>query len=123
LSNSTSICPSGQCEVKTGGELTGFRLLFDEPNSNMAVFSDFRLQDDATNGHFTPKKQNLVEKMYASFVCIFADIIEEKGTTKYICGQDSGSINRTFNSTFYRYDFSSSFELPSMRFVMNATES
>ena len=38
---------------------------------------DFRLQDNKTNGHFTPKKQALVEQMSLSLSCDVQDIQED----------------------------------------------
>ncbi len=40
----------------------------------MDVLGDFKLVDDNSNGHLTPKKQNLIEQMSFDFPCHFSDI-------------------------------------------------
>lgn len=92
----------------------------------MTLVGSYRLQDDISNGHFTPKKQELVENMDIMFVCSFNDIQEDlkNGITKYICSDKLAArgLTRVFNHTSYPYTFSASFELPSRHFVLNAEE-
>jgi len=93
----------------------------------MTAVGDFALVDDNSNGHFSPKKQNLVEQMSIDFGCSFSDIQEDTKNkiTKYICSpsdRDNLDITRNFNSTHYPYRITASFELPSRHLVLNATE-
>jgi hypothetical protein len=122
-SNSKAVCPSNDCVVKFNSPYD-LLLSVDENSSYMSLQGYFRLQDNQTNGHFTPKKQNFVENMQIWFGCGFNDIIEVHGSTKYTCSvEDTGGIiARIFNSTISNYDYSASFELPSMHYVLNATE-
>lgn len=130
ISNNSKICPSNQCKIipPPGPALhpSGMFLGLNEEGNLMLLMGFFRLQDDITNGHFTPKKQKLVEDVSLSFMCTFDDIQEnvKNGTTKYLCSHGSTyGITRDFNNTDYPYTFSASFELPSRHFVLNATES
>jgi hypothetical protein len=117
VSNSSSVCPSANCKV-TENDLT---FVLDEKNNFMDVLGDFQLNDDITNGHFGPKKQNLVEEMSAHFPCHFTDIQEVANNVKYICSDGKGDLRRAYNSTHYQYRFAASFELPSQRYILNAT--
>jgi hypothetical protein len=99
----------------------------DDNDNSMSLYGDFNLVDEQSNGHFSPKKQNLVEKMDISFGCDYTDIQEDpvKKTTKYICSEQQNIyplIGRSFNDTVYPYRFTATFELPSRHLVINATE-
>jgi hypothetical protein len=133
--NKSNICPSGQCkfipEMDPMSDMNHIQLHFTE--EYMAFSGNFRLQDDITNGHFTPKKQKLVEQMGFTFQCTYDDIQEDlkNGTTKYICSGKNdtfagtmlgGQAIRHFNNTWYPYTYSASFELPSRHFVLNAED-
>jgi len=129
--NNSKTCPSNQCKFILEMESDPIRLLFTD--KYMMLSGDYRLQDNITNGHFTPKKQKLVEEMGFHSQCYFDDIQEnlKNGTTKYICsgkhdefaGTAMGAhAFRHFNDTWYPYTFSASFELPSRHFVFNAKE-
>jgi hypothetical protein len=130
LSNSSMICPSNDCKsilsVRVENKPAFAMLSLNENINTMTVVMDFRLVDDQSNGHFTPKKQNLVEQMSFDWACSFSDIQEDtkKKTTKYICSNpEYENIIRKFNSTSYPYEINfASFELPSMHLVLNATE-
>jgi hypothetical protein len=119
LSNSTLVCPSNEC--KTILDVSSILV----SDMVMGIHGSLTLVDDKTNGHFDPKKQNLIESMGFSFSCKYQDIQEDpvKKTTKYICSElDNGSITRTYNDTTYPYKFTATFELPSKHLVLNATE-
>ncbi len=65
--------------------------------------------------------------MYIAFGCNYQDIQEDpvKKTTKYICPEPKNVyayMKRYFNDTLYPYKFSATYELPSRRLVLNATE-
>jgi hypothetical protein len=131
LSNSSSICPSNDCKGNLrfsnystlNYSVSAFEL--SEDTNSMVMSADFRLVDDVSNGHFTPKKQNLIEQMSFDWACSFSDIQEDikKNTTKYICSNpENENIIRKFNSTGYPYTITATFELPSRRLVLNATE-
>ena len=131
ISNNSKICPSNQCELIPNTRVvtstpTGMFLAFSEDGNAMTLAGYYRLQDDITNGHFTPKKQKLVEDVSFLFLCTFDDIQEdlENGTTKYLCSDQHAifGATRTFNHTTYPYTFSASFELPSRHYVLNAEE-
>jgi hypothetical protein len=123
LSSSSIVCPSNQCKM------TEDEMIFktDDNDGSMSLYGDFNLIDDKSNGHFGPKKQNLVEKIYIAFGCDYQDIQEDtpKKTTKYICSESKNTyayIKRYFNDTLYPYRFTATFELPSRHLVLNATE-
>jgi hypothetical protein len=131
INNSKTICPSNQCKFIDDMERDRIHLLFTE--DYMLLSGNYRLQDNITNGHFTPKKQKLVENMGFHSLCYFDDIQEDlkNGTTKYICSGKYDEFKgtamgahavRNFNKAWYPYTFSASFELPSRHFVLNATE-
>jgi signal peptidase I len=131
--NKGKICPSGQCKVIPENESSMNQLELRLSEKYMAFSGNYRLQDDITNGHFTPKKQKLVEEMGITFQCNFDDIQEDlkNNITKYICtgkndifagGLLGGNAIRNFNSTFYPFTSSASFELPSRHFVLNAED-
>ncbi len=126
VSNSSLICPSNNCKsnlkFENGSTST---LVLEEGTNSMVIIGDFRLVDDQSNGHLTPKKQNLIEQMTYDWGCQFSDIQEDtkSKTTKYICSNpDNEIIIRKFNSTYYPYKITASFELPSRHLVLNATE-
>jgi len=91
ISNNSKICPSNQCKLipnaKVVSNPSGMFLAFSEEGNSMYLLGVYRLQDDITNGHFTPKKQKLVEDVDFHFQCFFDDIQEnlKNGTTKYLC--------------------------------------
>jgi len=123
LSNSSIVCPSNQCKI------TEDEMIFktDDNDGSMSLYGDFNIVDDKSNGHFGPKKQNLVERMNISFGCRYQDILEDpvKQTTKYICSEPNNTyayIERSYNNTLYPYRFTATFELPSRHLVLNATE-
>ena len=121
VSNSSIVCPSNQCRTASYTD----KMIFISSDNYMALAGGFNLVDDQTNGHFTPKKQKLIEQMYFDFTCNYQDIQEDlaKETTKYICSEpQDGSIRRTFNDTTYPYTFTATFELPSRHLVLNTTE-
>ena len=130
ISNDSKICPSNECKLIPNNKITssptGMFLAFSEEGNAMTLGGYYRLQDDITNNHFTPKKQKLVEDVNFLFLCTFDDIQEnlENGTTKYLCSDEYAifGANRSFNNTAYPYIFSASFELPSRHFVLNAEE-
>jgi hypothetical protein len=129
ISNNSKICPSNQCKLIPNSKVTstpsGMFLAFSEEGNSMTLAGYYRLQDDITNGHFTPKKQKLVEGVDFFFICLFDDIQENKnGTTKYLCSDEytTNGATRTFNHTSYPYVYSASFELPSRHFVLNAED-
>jgi hypothetical protein len=122
ISNSSIVCPSNQCK---GIPRTMTFAVTPDFYQSMNLIAFFKLVDDKSNGHFTPKKQALVEGMTMNFYCKFQDIQEDivKNTTKYICSEPaSGYITRTFNNTIYHYTFTATFETPSGHLVLNATE-
>ena len=123
LSNSKAVCPSKNCVVKFNSPYD-LSLSFDKNSSYMSLDGYFRLQDNQTNGHFSPEIQHLVENMRIWFGCGVNDVIEVHGRTKYTCiAEDTGAtLARVFNSSISNYNYSTSFELPSMHFVLNATE-
>lgn len=131
ISDNNDVCPSNQCKLipknlGCSSSPSGMFITFSEEGNSKSMAGCYRLQDDITNGHFTPKKQELVEGVHFYFRCSFDDIQEDlkNGTAKYICSDEyalSGA-SRTFNNTDYPYTFSASFELPSRHFVLNATE-
>ena len=53
----------------------------------VSINAFFRLQDNITNGHFSPKKQALIEDKDMFFSCSPYDLKEdvEKGKTDYYC--------------------------------------
>lgn len=121
VSNSSLVCPSNECKM------TGYadRMIFISSDNYMALAGKFNLEDDKSNGQYTPKKKDLVEQMNFDFTCNYQDIQENltKKTTKYICSEpQDGSITRLFNDTRYPYTFTATFELPSRHLVINATE-
>jgi hypothetical protein len=119
FSNSSLVCPSNQC--KTTLDVHSFLV----GDSAMSMVANLQLVDDGTNGHLTPKKQKLIEKMQFSFSCKYQDIQEDlmKKTTKYICSEpDDATISRNYNDTTYPYKFTATFELPSRHLVINANE-
>jgi hypothetical protein len=121
VSNSSIVCPSNQCRTTD----TSDTMLIISGDNYMALAGKFNLVDDKSNGHYTPKKQKLIEQMYFDFTCNYQDIQEDlaKKTTKYICSDpQDGSIRRNFNDTTYPYKFTATFELPSRHLVINATE-
>ena len=84
----------------------------------MKILSE-RLQDNKTNGHLTPKKQELVEQMSLSVFCPIQDIEEKGTTTKYICHDATvSSFFNKFNDTSYHYDANMTFELPSRHLIV-----
>jgi len=127
-SKDSKICPSNECKLILSPIPGSLHLSFHENEDGMLLSGQkHRLQDDITNGHFTPKKQKLVENMNFWFQCAdFSDIQEnwKNGTTKYICDESKafGGLVRTFNQTTYPYLFTFSFELPSQHFVLNGEE-
>jgi hypothetical protein len=124
--NNSKICPSNHCElIRDGGILNEpFYISFNEQTNFLSLAGRYRLQDDITNGHFTPKKQKLVEDVLFYFFCSFDDIQENKnGTTKYICTDNfGGSGLRMFNQTYYDYKVNMTFELPSRHFIFNGED-
>ncbi len=125
VSNSSSVCPSANCKVVNDKRPLDLTFILTEKDNFMDLLGKFHLNDDITNGHFGPKKQNLVEVMSASFSCHFNDIQEDTANNKvkYICYDGSGDFVRDYNFTRYKYRFNASFELPSKRYVLNATQS
>lgn len=115
LSN-TKVCPWDHCLVKSNNYVDRFILNFDKINKFMSLSGSFRLHNDQTNTPFTPS-----EIIGASFFCNFDNVIEKNGSAKYVCSDDKGGLTRTFNNTSYRYNFSSSFEIPSKHYILNAT--
>jgi hypothetical protein len=63
ISNNSKICPSNQCKLipPPGPSLhpSGMFLGLNEEGNIMMLIGFFRLQDDITNGHFTPKKAKI----------------------------------------------------------------
>jgi len=121
VSNSSLVCPSNDCKMTAYAD----RMIFISSDNYMSLAGKFNLEDDKSNGHFTPKKKNLVEQMDFEFTCNYQDIQENltKKTTKYICSDpQDGYIRRLFNDTTYPYTFTASFELPSRHLLINATE-
>jgi hypothetical protein len=124
ISNSSIVCPSNQCK----GIPDEITLILKPDDNAMSLLGKFKLVDDKTNGHFTPKKQKLVEGMNMNFFCTFNDIQEDiaKNITKYICSEPKNTIiayiTRVFNNTNYPYTFTATFETPSGHLVLNATE-
>jgi hypothetical protein len=129
ISNNNKVCPSNQCKLIPNTKVTSTPsgMFLASNGDSMMLTGFYRLQDDITNGHFTHKKQKLVEGIDFMFSCVFDDIQEnlKNGTTKYLCSDKStlfGGAARSFNNTNYPYTFSASFELPSRHFVLNAEE-
>src|SRR5437867_2954184 len=62
ISNNSKICPSNQCKLIPNNRVTsspsGMFLAFSEEGNAMTLGGYYRLQDDITNGHFTPKNKN-----------------------------------------------------------------
>jgi hypothetical protein len=108
LSNSSIVCPSNQCKIISD------EMVFVTGDDSMILKGDFNLVDEQSNGHFVPKKQKLVEKMYIEFGCDYQDIQEDlaKNITKYICSEPQNTyphIGRSFNDTLYPYRFTATF--------------
>ena len=125
-SNHSSICPSNHCVAKLDRKAPQSMSLGGITSNSMDILGTFRLVDNASNGHFTPLKQKLVEEMSIFISCPVNDIQEDlkKHTTRYLCKTDSGSITRVFNGTTYDYtDISGRFDYPEARLILNATES
>lgn len=121
VSNSSNVCPSNDCKMTAYAD----RMIFISSDNYMSLAGKFNLEDDKSNGQYTPKKKNLIEQMDFEFTCNYQDIQENltKKTTKYICSEpQDGYIKRLFNETTYPYTFTAFFELPSRHLVINATE-
>ena len=118
LGNESRICPSNDCKIIVAnwffdreGSLKSTHLLY--------INVDFRLHDNKTNGHLTPKKQELVEQMSLEVFCPIQDIEENGTTTKYICHDSSiASFFNGFNHTSYNYNANMTFELPSRHLIV-----
>ncbi len=120
--NGSKICPSNQCKVITNN-INPIELFLS--NTSMMISGSFRLQDNTSNGHFTPKMQVLVDvNMFSS--CHLNDVKENllKRKTLYNCGDKSSLLfTRTFNHTTYSYDpVVMTFELPSKHLIIQAEE-
>jgi hypothetical protein len=63
FSNNSEICPSNQCKILFEKDRNDY-LFVDgiKEGVSIAVAADFRINDNITNGHFTPKKQELIER-------------------------------------------------------------
>jgi hypothetical protein len=61
ISDNNDICPSNQCKLiprnlGCSSSPSGMFFTFSEEGHSMALAGCYRLHDDITNGHFTPKK-------------------------------------------------------------------
>jgi hypothetical protein len=122
FSDGSKICPSNHCTMIFNNLLPSVFI----GDTLVTINAFFRLQDNNTNGNFTPKKQALVEDMNMFFSCNPYDIKEdvEKGKTDYY-SKDTNSFyfNRSFNNTgYYYYAPVITFESPTNHLVISAQE-
>ncbi len=120
----SKICPSNDCKMVIE-EPIGITLELQLPDT-MLISNHFRLQDNASNGHFDSKKKALVENVDIFSLCSINDAKEDPvtKTTKYHCGAENSILfTREFNHTAYNYKPAViTFELPSKHLVIQALE-